>query len=104
MLDVAFMGLHVAQMTHPAEMARCFTMVTDCNAEIMGLKGYGLKPGDQASLVILDAGTPTEAVRLRPDRMCVISKGKVVSEKVRNDSSLSLPGRPAHVRRRHAVN
>lgn len=28
MLDVAFMGLHVAQMTHPEEMARCFRMIT----------------------------------------------------------------------------
>jgi cytosine/creatinine deaminase len=101
MLDVAFMGLHVAQMTHPAEMARCFTMVTETNAQIMNLSGYGLKPGDQASLVILDAGTPVEALRLRPDRLAVISRGKVVAERVRNDCRLALPGRPALVRRRH---
>ena len=56
MLDVAFMGLHVAQMTHPEEMARCFDMVTNANARIMGLEGYGLGKGDVASLVILDAG------------------------------------------------
>ncbi|MGL5009206.1 MAG: amidohydrolase family protein [Paracoccaceae bacterium] len=101
MLDVAFMGLHVAQMTHPAEMARCFDMVTNSNARIMGLADYGLEVGKQASLVILDAGTPTEALRLRPDRLCVISRGKVISEKARNDSRLSLPGRPDSVRRRH---
>ena len=103
MLDVAFMGLHVAQMTHPEEMARCFTMVTEANAAIMGLEGYGLKVGNRASLVVLDAGSPTEAVRLRPDRLVVISKGRVVSEKARNDSRLSLPGRPDTVRRRHRV-
>ena len=28
MLDVAFMGLHVAQMTSPADMRRCFDLVT----------------------------------------------------------------------------
>ncbi|RID91681.1 cytosine deaminase [Gemmobacter lutimaris] len=100
MLDVAFMGLHVAQMTHPAEMARCFTMVTEHNAAIMGLEGYGLRPGGMASLVVLDAATPTEALRLRPDRLCVISKGKVVSEQARNDARLTLPGRPVTVRRR----
>lgn len=100
MLDVAFMGLHVAQMTHPAEMARCFTMVTEHNAAIMGLEGYGLRPGSMASLVVLDAATPTEALRLRPDRLCVISKGKVVSEQTRNDARLTLPGRPATVHRR----
>jgi cytosine/creatinine deaminase len=101
MLDVAFMGLHVAQMTHPAEMARCFDMVTTQNAAIMNLEGYGLKVGDQASLVILDASNPVEALRLRPDRLVVISKGKVIAERTRNDARLSLPGRPTSINRRH---
>jgi cytosine deaminase len=102
MLDVAFMGLHVAQMTHPAEMARCFTMVTETNAQIMNLPDYGLRPGCVASLVVLDAVNPTEALRLRPDRLAVISKGKLVAERARDDARLTLPGRPATVRRRFA--
>ncbi|MFN3764875.1 MAG: amidohydrolase family protein [Aliihoeflea sp.] len=101
MLDVAFMGLHVAQMTSPDDMRRCFDMVTTENAAIMGLDGYGLEVGNVASLVILDAGNPIEALRLRPDRLCVVSKGKVVSRKKRNDSRLSIVGRPPSVRRRH---
>jgi cytosine deaminase len=101
MLDVAFMGLHVAQMTHPDEMRRCFRMVTEDNARIMGLEGYGLAPGCVASLVVLDAGHPVEALRLRPDRLAVVAKGKVVAERTRNDARLSLPGRPGTVRRRH---
>ena len=100
MLDVAFMGLHVAQMTHPAEMARCFTMVTECNAAIMGLQNYGLKVGDQASLVVLDAANPIEALRLRPDRLAVVSKGRVVAERHRNDCRLDLGSRPKSLRRR----
>lgn len=101
MLDVAFMGLHVAQMTHPAEMARCFDMVTTQNAAIMGLTDYGLRKGALASLIVLDAADPVEALRLRPDRLAVISRGKVVAERNRNDARLSLPGRPETVRRRH---
>ncbi|MDF0598406.1 amidohydrolase family protein [Psychromarinibacter halotolerans] len=100
MLDVAFMGLHVAQMTHPDEMARCFTMVTETNAKIVGLDGYGLAKGCMASLVVLDAADPTEAVRLRPSRLAVVSKGKVVSRSARGDGALSIPGRPDAVRRR----
>lgn len=103
MLDVAFMGLHVAQMTHPEEMARCFTMVTETNAQIIGLEGYGLKKGGKASLVVLDAATPTEAVRLRPARLAVVAKGKIISRSARGDATLSLPGRPGQVRRRHAL-
>ena len=103
MLDVAFMGLHVAQMTHPEEMARCFRMVTEDNAAIMGLDGYGLRKGGMASLVILDAGTPTEALRLRAERLAVVSKGKVISRRRRNDARLTLAGRPESVRRRHGM-
>ncbi len=103
MLDVAFMGLHVAQMTHPAEMARCFRMVTEENARIMGLEGYGLTKGCKASLVVLDAGNPTEALRLRAERLAVVSKGKVIARRARNDARLSLPGRPDSVRRRHLM-
>jgi cytosine deaminase len=102
MLDVAFMGLHVAQMSAPQEMRRCFDMVTVENARIMGLSDYGLHPGARADLVVLDAGDPTEAIRLRPDRLAVIARGRVVSEKTRNDARLSLDGRPQTVRRRHA--
>jgi len=101
MLDVAFMGLHVAQMSHPDEMRRCFNMVTVENARIMGLAGYGLEPGCSASLVVLDAGNPIEALRLRPDRLAVVAKGRLVAQQVRNNSRLSLPGRSAEVRRRH---
>ncbi|ADZ70886.1 amidohydrolase family protein [Polymorphum gilvum] len=101
MLDVAFMGLHVAQMTHPAEMRRCFDMVTLDNARILGLDGYGLAPGDRASLVVLDAGDPVEALRLRPARLAVVSAGKVVARAPRGDAALALPGRDARVRRRH---
>ncbi|AXI56288.1 cytosine deaminase [Sulfitobacter sp. JL08] len=103
MLDVAFMGLHVAQMSSPDEMRQCFEMVTHSNAQIMGIDDYGLHVGAKASLVVLDAGNPIEAVRLRPDRLCVIAKGKVVSRKQRNNARLSVDGRPDHVRRRHAA-
>jgi len=103
MLDVAFMGLHVAQMTHPAEMATCFDMVTEGNARILNLDGYGLRPRAQASLVVLDAGNPTEALRLRPARLAVVSKGKVIARTARGDHRLALPGRPATVRRRASI-
>ncbi len=100
MLDVAFMGMHVAQMTHPAEMARCFTMVTETNAQIMGLSDLGLRKGALASLVVLDAAGPVDALRLRPARLAVVSKGKVISRTARGDATLSIPGRGPSVRRR----
>ena len=59
-----------------------------------------LKVGDQASLVVLDASNTIEALRLRPDRLAVVSKGRVVAERHRNDCCLDLASRPQSVRRR----
>jgi cytosine deaminase len=79
MLEVAHMGLHVGQMTGRAEMRRCFEAVTVNAARVMGLEGYGLEPGCHADLVILQAGDPVEALRLRPARLHVVRRGKVIA-------------------------
>jgi cytosine deaminase len=90
-------------MSSPADMARCFDMVTNVNAAIMGLDHLGLEVGKRASLVVLDAGNAVEAVRLRADRLRVIARGKVVAEREKRTTSLALPGRPSSVERRFVV-
>jgi hypothetical protein len=44
MLEVAHMGLHVAQMTGQEAMRQCFLAVTETPARILGLQGYGVAP------------------------------------------------------------
>ena len=78
MLDVAHMGLHVALMTAPDQMRQCFDLVTTAPAQVLGLE-FGLEKGRRASLVVLDAPDPVEAIRLRPARLVVVSDGRVVS-------------------------
>jgi cytosine deaminase len=56
-----------------------------------------LTPGCHADLVILDAGSTIEAIRLRAARRCVIRRGRVVSQSPAQCASLDLPGRPAQV-------
>jgi cytosine deaminase len=97
MLEVAHMGLHVAQMTGQAAMHQCFLAVTSTPARILGLEGYGLEPGCHADLVLLDAGSTVEAIRLRAARRLVVRRGVVVSEAPRAGATLHLPGRPASV-------
>ncbi|GIZ51849.1 amidohydrolase family protein [Noviherbaspirillum aridicola] len=94
MLEVAHMGLHVAQMTSQEGMHACFMAVTETPARILGLEGYGLRPGCHADLVILDAGGTIEAIRLRAARRYVLRRGRVVSRTSVPHASLSLPGRP----------
>ncbi|MDB5936152.1 MAG: cytosine deaminase [Massilia sp.] len=95
MLEVAHMGLHVAQMTGQEAMHQCFLAVTATPARILGLEGYGLEPGCHADLVLLDAGSTVEAIRLRAARRLVLRRGVVVSEAPRALATLNLPGRPA---------
>lgn len=97
MLEVAQMGLHVAQMTGQDAMRACFQAVTETPAQILGLEGYGLTPGCHADLVILDAGDPIEAIRLRAARRYVIRRGAVISRAPAAHAALDLPGRPAQV-------
>jgi cytosine deaminase len=100
MLDVAFMGLHVSLMTSPDDMRRTFDLVTTNSARLMGLEGYGLSVGCKASLVVLEANDPVEAIRLRANRTMVISKGHIVAERPSATAQLDLPGRPATCDRR----
>jgi len=95
MLEVAHMGLHVAQMTGQEAMHQCFLAVTETPARILGLDGYGIAPGCHADLVLLDAGSTVEAIRLRAARRMVIRRGQVVSEAPPAQATLTLAGRPA---------
>lgn len=78
MLDVAFMGLHVGQLSSRADMAWCFEAVTANSARIMGLEGYGISRGSAANFVLLQATDAIEAVRMRAHRLAVVRKGRVI--------------------------
>jgi cytosine deaminase len=97
MLDVASMGLHVAQMTSQQGMRQCFDAVTVNNARILGLEGYGLEPGCRADFVLLQARSPVEALRLRAQRLLVVRGGTVLARAPERTATLSLPGRPDRV-------
>lgn len=97
MLEVAAMGLHVAQMTSLAAMRQCFDAVTVNAARVLGLEGYGLEPGARADMVLLQARSPEEAIRLRAARLAVVRGGRVVARGTPATMGLLLPGRPAVV-------
>ena len=97
MLEVAHMGLHVAQMTGQQAVRQCFEAVTTAPAGILGLQGYGLEVGCHADMVLLQARDPAEAIRLRATRLAVIRRGRVVAQTPSQTATLFLPGRPDRV-------
>ncbi len=94
MLEVAHMGLHVAQMTSQAAMRQCFDAVTVNPARILGLQGYGLDVGCHADFVLLQARDPVEALRLRATRLKVFRRGELLAETPAATSQLHVNGRP----------
>ena len=97
MLEVAAMGLHVAQMTSQDGMRTCFQAVTATPAQILGIEGYGIAPGCRADLVLLQAYDPIEALRMRATRLLVLRAGKVIARSPATVTTLNLPGRPHRV-------
>ena len=97
MLEVAHMGVHAVPMTSREAMAWAFTSVTENGAKAMGLPNPTIRVGGPASMVVLQARDPIEAVRLKATRLAVIRNGKILSRTAPRVADLSLPGRPAQV-------
>jgi cytosine deaminase len=97
MLEVAQMGLHVAQMTSLKGMRDCFDAVTVNNARVLGLADYGIEVGHPADCVLLQARSPIEAIRLRAQRLWVMRRGEVIARSPALTAALHMPGRPATV-------
>lgn len=95
MLEVAHMGIHAIPMTSREAMGWSFTSVTVNGHLAMGLPDPTLREGGPATMVILQARDPIEAVRMRATRLAVIREGRVLAETAPRMATLDLPGRPA---------
>lgn len=82
MLAAAYLLMHTAQLNGYEQVNTLFDMITTNSAKTMHLSDYGIKPGNSADLIILDAENPFEAIRLQAECLYVIRKGKVISQTV----------------------
>jgi cytosine/creatinine deaminase len=80
MIEVAKMAAHVGHMMGTKDLAAMLETVTTHAAAILGLERYGVAPGCRASLLLLDAATPLEALRTSPRRSLVVRDGRVLRE------------------------
>ncbi|MGR3805780.1 cytosine deaminase [Marinibacterium profundimaris] len=93
--DVAYIAAHVVHMTSPAGLAAAFGNVTAAPAEIMKLDHLGLAEGASADLLLHEATSPWEVIRLRAAPRIVMRRGQVIAETAPSHPVLSLPGRPS---------
>jgi cytosine/creatinine deaminase len=76
-LQAAFVLAHFGQMSGDAELRRLIDMITVNPAAALGVPDYGLRPGGPADLVVFDAPTEADALRLVAPRTLVLRGGKV---------------------------
>ena len=81
-LEVAMMIAHIAQLTLPHELEQVFDMVTVNAARAARLSEYGIAPGRQADLVVVDAPSVHESLRFQPPRLHVLKRGREVARAV----------------------
>jgi cytosine/creatinine deaminase len=80
MLDVAFMLIHVSQMTGRAEIDACYNMVTWNGAKTLHIEDqYGIEVGKPANLIVLDASDRFDAIRRRATVRHVIAQGRLLA-------------------------
>lgn len=81
MLDVAYMGVHICQMTGIAEIDACYQMVTWNGAKTLDVEErYGIEVGKPGNLIVLDAKNCFHAIRKRATIKYVFSQGKLLAE------------------------
>ena len=78
-LQAAFVLAHLGQMSGDSELRQLIEMITTNPARALGLDGYGLREGGPADLVVFDAPTEADALRLVSPRTLVLRGGKVVA-------------------------
>jgi cytosine deaminase len=80
LLDVALFMAQIGHMGSPDDFRRLVRTITYSNARIIGIDdGYGLRVGDRADLVVLDAADASTGLLDRAVRTAVIKGGRVVA-------------------------
>lgn len=81
MLEVAFLASHLLWMTTLEEMDILYDLITTAPARAMGLADYGLREGNKADLVVLNAESVHEALTYHEAPAHVIKNGKEVTRR-----------------------
>jgi cytosine/creatinine deaminase len=80
MLEVALISAHAAHLATHEELAFALAAITENPARAWGLDDYGIRPGARADLVLLDAPSWEEALRLQAPCSKVWARGRLVAE------------------------
>jgi cytosine deaminase len=79
MIDVVHMGLHVCQMMGYKDILNSYQLITYNAAKTLNLSNYGIKVGNPANCIILDANDFYNALNSRANILASYRYGKLIA-------------------------
>jgi cytosine/creatinine deaminase len=76
LLRMANLQANVCQIGEAHRLRECFAMLTERSARLLNLTDYGIRVGNPADLVVLDATTPEQSVAEIREPLAVFKRGK----------------------------
>jgi cytosine deaminase len=81
LMNILDHGIHIAQMMSFEEINNCLDLITVNGAKTMNIDNYGIKAGNAANFIVVDAGSEFEAVCERADVLASVRNGEYLFEK-----------------------
>lgn len=75
MMNILDNGIHLAHYTHIDEINKALDLITANGAKVMNIEDYGIKAGNSANFIVLDAADAYEAVRERAEVLASVRNG-----------------------------
>ncbi|MGA7263163.1 MAG: amidohydrolase family protein [Stellaceae bacterium] len=76
LIRMANLHANVLQIAQPAQLCEIFAMLTERSARLLNLRDYGIAVGNQADIVVIDAGSPEQAVAEIRQPLAVFKRGR----------------------------
>ena len=91
---IAWILVHAAQLTSASELEAAMASISSAAAAVLRIPGYAIEPGGRGDVIVLDAESAEEALRLQAPRRWVVHCGRVVAE-TRREQELHREGGPS---------
>ncbi len=76
LLRMANLQANICQISHGERLRECFAMLTERSARLMNLADYGVRIGNPADIVVVDARSPEQAVAEICHPLAVFKRGR----------------------------
>jgi cytosine/creatinine deaminase len=76
LIRMANLHANVLQIAQPAQLREIFAMLTERSARLLNLTDYGIVVGNPADIVVIDAGSPEQAVAEIRQPLAVFKRGR----------------------------